>query len=234
MSDPEAPRPALHRIAVDALSYPFVRFGWWVLMTGCACILMALLVVGGLSMGRMFGLMGMAALIVRCYLTVVENTITGFGLEAWQNDGIRTEGMYGDLASMLGIAACSWLPAFLAVWFIPPSCAWALPATTLLEALGCEYFCMAVMGLVVMGGTQGAVPSMVIPAITKSGNSYALASILLISVPWSFRTGFNTFGAGHGVLPWIAAAGAAAFLLIMQARLVGLVYLENKERIGWE
>lgn len=227
------------RILFDALAYPFARFGWWLAVTIAGCLLMFLAALTWVGppqylVGRVLCLMVLAGLAVRCYLTVIENTVTGFGQEAWQDSGVRTEDMYGDLGRMLVLILGSWAPAIVAAVALPKDNLWAVPLVTLCEALGCEYFCMAVMGTVIMGGMQGANPAVVIPAIRRSGTSYALASILLILVPWSFRTGLGAFGADLGVASWAAAAAAAAFVLIMQARLVGLVYLDNQERIGWE
>lgn len=228
--------PAFITMLSDAIAYPFARFGWWLIMTACSVGLMSLLWFKTISIEGVFVLAALAGLIVRCYLTIIENTITGYGSEGWQNDGLRADGMYADLANMFGVSAASWGPVLLGLWYIPEAMNWKDAALTLLTGLGCEYFCMAVTGLVVMGGTVGAGPILVIPAIWKSGGGYALASIVLMLVPWSFMTGLHAFGSGFEshLLGSIAAAAAAAFVLIMQARLIGLVYLQNKEHIGWE
>lgn len=249
-TEPAIQRTSPQRMLMDALSYPFMRFGWWLLVTVCGCLLMVLLLgfiprvstssvgsfggIGNSSIYRVFFLLLMAGMIVRSYLSVIENTITGFGEEGWQDSGPRVEGMFADMGTMLGVAAGSWAPAVLATLLISPNEPWVSPVITLLAALGCEYFCMAVVGTVVMGGLQGANPRFVLPAIWRCGGSYALASLVLISVPWGFQTGLTAFEANGGLGGWIAAAAAGAFVLLMQARLVGLIYLANKERIGWE
>jgi hypothetical protein len=178
-------------------------------------------------------LFALGAILVRSYLTIVENTITGYGEEAGQDSGIRADGMWQDLWSMATVAAGSAAPMGLAMWLMPSGHPFKETAVTLLSGLGCEYFCMALTGTVIYGGLQGAMPQVVVPAIWRSGGGYALASILLLLVPLSFRIGLGMFAA-YGFIAWAGAAVCASLVLIMQARLIGLVYLQNKERIGWE
>ena len=234
MSEPKPPLSATARILLDAIAYPFRRLLWWLIMVGCYAGLMAVFYGNRVSGGRVFLIFALMGVIVRCYLTIIENTITGFGSEAWQDESLRTDGMYEDLGAMFGLMIISWSPMLLMWFFGPNDAVWLDPAITVLGGLGCEYFCMAVTGLVIMGGIQGAKPMLVLPAIYKSGGGYALSSMALMVVPLSFRWGFHAVAAHSNVLASLAGAAVAAFIVIMQARLIGLVYLENKERIGWE
>ncbi|MDB6140790.1 MAG: hypothetical protein JWO94_3862 [Verrucomicrobiaceae bacterium] len=233
MRDSEPQPSPLHRNLLDALSYPFLRYGWTIFVTACACAVMWLLSVGFVNRGILYSLITLLAIVVRCYLTIVENTLTGYGEDIGQNGGLRAEGMWGDLLTIVIVATGSWAPAGLAALMISPYEPLKEPALALLGTLGCEYFCMALIGTVVFGGLQGAAPKIVLLGIWQSGGSYAFASLVLMLVPVSFHMGLGMF-ASYGFGAQFGAAAFASFVLIIQARLVGLVYLANKERIGWE
>ncbi|MDB6073980.1 MAG: hypothetical protein JWO89_1620 [Verrucomicrobiaceae bacterium] len=233
MSEEQAQSSSLVSIFVDALTFPLRRIGWWLFVTACAIAAMWLLGNGYINKGIIYCTGVLLAVTVRSYLTIVENTLTGYGEDIGQSSGLRAEGMWADLGNLALVSLCSWAPAILAVFMVSPFESWKEPLVTLLASLGCEYFCMAVMGTVVFGGIQGALPQHVLPAIFKSGSSYALAGVILMLVPLSFRTGYSMF-VSYGIGAWAGAAIFSAFIVVMQARLVGLIYLANKERIGWE
>src|SRR4051794_17272501 len=106
-----APLPAKSAIVrplLDALAYPFLRWGWAAFITACGWALMWLLPFISRSGWLYYAEAGLVALIVRSYLTIVENTLTGYGNDIGDNPGLRAEGMWEDLLTMLAVSATSW------------------------------------------------------------------------------------------------------------------------------
>lgn len=221
-------------MVLDALGHPFLRFGWLLLIVGCAVGLLALLSLGVISTRILLCALFLAGLVVRCYFSVVENTLTGWGEEVWQSDGFRMEGLWENVMAVIGVAIISWLPTFAAGWALSENPVAQQIAVNAAAALGCEYFCMAILALVVFQNFSQTLPHRVLPAIFRCGASYMFAGLGLMLVPWSFQMVFDSFREDGGLPRWIAASAIAAFFLIAHARLIGLIYMANRERLEWD
>ena len=107
------------------------------------------------------------------------------------------------------------------------------PAVLLfMDILGSVYFPMAMMAVVVCGYLGAVSPLVVIPAILRSGKFYWLLvgltmltsliqthlSEFIVSFHW---TGFLFIGVVYG------------WMLMTNARLLGLIYREKQEELGW-
>jgi hypothetical protein len=190
MSEEKRPTPAV----VDALCYPMARISWFLLVVLCAAGFLVLVKLSSLTNGRgMEGRIFMAALalvgvIVRCYFTIIEHTLIGWGKEGWQNTTLDTDGLWSSLLSMAGLACISWLPAAAVSYSVPPSEVWREVACQIIGALGCEYFCMGTLALVVFNNFTQVLPQHILPAMVKSGASFMLCGAALVLVPMSFQT----------------------------------------------
>ncbi|MHB1079198.1 MAG: hypothetical protein ACYC67_07330 [Prosthecobacter sp.] len=217
------------------------RISWFLLVVLCAAGFLVLVKLSSLTNGRgMEGRIFMAALalvgvIVRCYFTIIEHTLIGWGKEAWQNTTLDTDGLWSSLLSMVGLAFISWLPVAAVSYFVPPSQEWREAACQLMAAFGCEYFCMGTLALVVFNNFTQILPQHVLPAMIKSGASFMLCGAALVLVPLSFQTVWNLLPATQGTfVRALIASSASAYFLIAHARFMGLLYLSSRARIGWE
>ena len=237
MSEEKRPLPAI----ADALCYPLVRISWFLLVVLCSAGFLVLVTISSLTNGRgMEGRILMAALalvgvVVRCYFTIIEHTLIGWGKEGWQNTTLDTDGLWSSLLSMAGLACISWLPLAAVSYFVPPSQEWSEAACQIMAAFGCEYFCMGTLALVVFNNFSQVLPQHILPAMVKSGASFMLCGAALVLVPMSFQTVWHALPATQATfVRALIASSVAAYFLIAHARFMGLLYLASRERIGWE
>lgn len=219
---------------VDAFTFPLRRrWGWWLAVSVCVGLDLVLLRLGFVSARLLFAFLFIAGLVVRFYFSVIETTLTGYGEESWQGNGFNVEDLWSSIWTVALVALVSWSPAVITYYVLRSHQQPAEPWFSLVGMVGCEYFSMGVLGTVVFGSFSGAMPHRVLPAIFRSGSLYGFAAVALMLVPWSFEW----------VMPYlkvyefwgVALAGAvASYFLITQARLVGLIYLSLKEKIGWD
>ena len=221
----------------DALEYPLRRWPWWLVIAGCASLNVALFWVGQHSQrlpgGLVYGSLLLYGVIIRCYFSAMETTVSGYGEEAWQGSGFSMDGLWSSMGTILGLAAVSWAPALLLAFVLESNEMSLEPWVSIAGALGCEYFCMALIGTVVFGGFAGALPQHVLPAIMRSGLSYGVASLSLMVIPWTLEFAYQTWWQ-KGLPGMLATFVVMAYVLLAQARMTGLVYLANKEKIAWE
>lgn len=238
MADEKRPLP----IALDALSYPFVRFGWWALTVLCAAGFLFLVAISTgldghirISSRIVFAALALVAVIVRCYFTIIEHTLTGWGKESWQSSSLDTDGLWSSLLSLLGLALIAWSPVLVLASVIEGSDEWPEVIHQALSAIGCEYFCMGTLALVVFNNFSQVLPHCILPAIFKSGPAFMIAGAALVLVPMAFEGAWDMLpDSMTAFLRGLLASGPAAFFMIAHARLIGLLYVAHRERIGWE
>lgn len=235
MEDVDKP-PSSLTLLMDAFGHPLRKWTWWFIVATCGIglfwmlILMASTTRGNGRLG--FIVAAFAAVIVRCYFSAMENTITGYG-EAAGESGPRMDEFWETLWRVVGAAAMAWGPMVTVAIYLHFHEMPEEPWTSILAALGCEYFPMALLGIVNFGGLHGAFPQVVIPAIFRCGPFYIFAALGLLLVPYSalwIYAAFaeDSFGAS------VAASVVSSYFLVAHARLVGRIYLVNRERLSWE
>lgn len=220
----------------DALAHPLRKWGWWLLVAFCGIIVLWLvpLVAQNRTTDRVIYLIAiLLAVIVRCYFSIIETTLTGYGSEPGHGSGLRMDEFWETLGRVAVAALIAWCPVGIAAAVLWSKELPLEPWLTILSALGCEYFPMALLGIVNFGGVHGAVPQVVIPAIFKCGPTYMFASLGLLLIPYSALWLYSAFPHG-GILAAISAALIASYFLVTHARLVGQIYMTNRERLGWE
>ena len=224
-------------LIADALCHPWRKWGWWLLVTICGFLLfwaLVLVLQGGRGSGRVaFIAAAFAAVIVRCYFSAMENTITGYGEKPGEGSGLRMDEFWETLGRVVLAALVAWSPSAIAAIALHAQELPVEPWLSILGALGCEYFPMALLGIVNFGGVHGAMPQVVIPAIFRCGPSYMIAGLSLLLVPYSALWIYSAFSQG-GVGAIASASAICAFFLLAHARLIGRIYLVNRERLGWE
>jgi hypothetical protein len=223
-------------ILSDGLMHPWKKWLWWLAVAACmAALLFFALYFDSRSRGSGRGIYGVAALlaiIVRCYFSVMETTITGYGEKPNEGSGLRMDEFWETLGRVLIAAFLAWWPLGLAALYLFREGLPFQPWLSIFGALGCEYFPMALLGVVNFGSMHGALPQVVIPAIFRCGPIYMLTGPALLLVPYSAHWTYRVFPEG-GFVAVAAAAAIAAYFLIAHARLTARIYIANSERLGW-
>lgn len=235
MEDIDTPlsSPAL---LADALVHPLRKWTWWLVVAMCGIAIFWLFSLMAHSSNRgnrlIYVIAALLAVIVRCYFSAMENTITGYGEKPGES-GPRMDEFWETLSRVLLAAIIAWCPVGIAALFLHQQEMSLEPWMSILTALGCEYFPMALLGIVNFGGVHGAMPQVVIPGIFRCGPFYIFAALGLLLIPYSALWISGAFEEG-GFWASVAASAVSSYFLVAHARLVGRIYLVNRERLGWE
>jgi hypothetical protein len=86
--------------------------------------------------------------------------------------------------------------------------------------------------VVVLGHLGAMSPHIVIPAIFRGGWLYWVGVVLLVVL--YLVEGFLTkLSAGNPIVGTLLMSGVGAYVLMTNARMLGVVYREREEELGW-
>lgn len=226
-----------------ALAYPFVGSGPIILLG--AAVLFSILDALTLPLVGLF-----IAVIATGYLfsyleTIIHSTVAG---DSEMPDFPDWGELFEAFLQFAGTAAISFLPMFLLMaartQVSSPTLDWMIPVSIV---FGCAYFPMAFLAVSMKSTLMAANPLFVVASILKVPLQYAVAAVLVIGVFWLRE-------AGATLVAWVAAqkllGGSAGelvlmmtarllwafigmYLLTVSMRVLGLLYLTNKEKLGW-
>lgn len=97
---------------------------------------------------------------------------------------------------------------------------------------GVIYFPMAILAVVVLGYVGALNPLIVVPGIFRAGWLYWLAVVLLYLIQLFEGVIADIFG-GSLILGILVMALVGMYGLMTNARILGLVYKEREEELGW-
>jgi hypothetical protein len=101
-----------------------------------------------------------------------------------------------------------------------------------LLGFGLVYLPMALLAVVVLGHLGAMGPHIVIPAIFRGGWLYWVGVLLLVGL--YLVEGFLTkLSAGNPIVGTLLMSGVGAYVLMTNARMLGVVYREREEELGW-
>ena len=213
----------------DALAYPFKGSGWIMIVIGT--VLSVLLKVA--SFAPMLGLavsLYSAGYFTSFYFDIISSTISGEDeCPDWPSVSNVWDDLVHPLLQLFGAILVSFLPLLICLYGLHKAPAMAVWGSL---GFGCLYFPMAVLGIVQFGNLSGTLPHAVIPALWRCLPGYLLTVIALIFVV-ILSGGLEGLAGKVPFLGWLLASAVSLYFLMVQARLIGLLYLKNEERIGW-
>jgi hypothetical protein len=101
-----------------------------------------------------------------------------------------------------------------------------------LLAFGILYFPMAMLAVVVLGRTGALSPHIVLPAIFRAGWLYWLG-VLLLALLYLAGSLIEDILAGQRIVGSLVMSAVGAYTLMTNARILGVVYRERQEELGW-
>jgi hypothetical protein len=113
--------------------------------------------------------------------------------------------------------------------------AWLGPATVATMLFGCVYFPMAFTAVAMTDSVVAVNPLVVIPSIMKVLRPYLLAVAVLaviLLVRWLLQRLLEVI-LPFPVLPTIITSPIGLYLLVVEMRVLGLLYRNNKDELGW-
>jgi len=212
----------------DAFSFPFRGGGKYILLVGG--------VLGVISdLASLAPLIGIIAVIfmlgymISTYFQIIQSSATGSdeAPEFPEMSNILEDLIYPVL-QVIFVGVVSFIPFF--AWRIFSEGGGAIEF--LLVLLGIAYFPMAMMAVVVLGQLRAASPLLVVPAIMNSGGYYwiAVASLIFLYILESL---IMEFFDGFFIVGTLVAAFLGMYTLMTNGRILGLIYREKEEELGW-
>lgn len=101
-----------------------------------------------------------------------------------------------------------------------------------LLGLGVVYFPMAILAVVILGYTGALSPHIVFPAIVRGGWMYWVGVILLMVLYFAGSVVEKVFS-GQIIVGHLIMAVVGSYTLMTNARILGVVYRERREELGW-
>ena len=216
---------------LDALSYPIRRSGWIMILVG-AIFSVILDVLGFVPIVGIAVALFSAGYFGSFYLDIVSTTMTGRDeVPDWPSFSSFIDDIVSPFIRLVGLVLISFLPA-LALLFADHDASWFVPAMIAAIVYCCFYFPMAVLALQAFGGLGAALPHIVLPAIIRAFPGYLLALVALI-VGFAVCAVAQHFTAEIPFVGWFLTAAVALYSLMFQARLIGLIYCDKSDKLGW-
>ena len=101
-----------------------------------------------------------------------------------------------------------------------------------LLGLGVVYFPMAMLAVVVLGYMGAMSPHIVLPAIFRGGLLYWL-SVFLLCLLYMAEVFIAALLSGHFIIGSLIMAAVGMYTLMTNGRILGIVYREREEELGW-
>ena len=101
-----------------------------------------------------------------------------------------------------------------------------------LLGLGIVYFPMAMLAVVVLGYMGAMSPHIVIPGIFRGGLLYWLG-VFVLCVLYLIEAAIGWFLSGHLVVGPLVMAVVGMYTMMTNGRILGIVYRERQEELGW-
>jgi hypothetical protein len=217
----------------DALGYP-LRFGGWAMIVTGAVLSVILNFTSGIPVVGLPVAIFSAGFFASFYLDIVSTTIAGDdGMPDWPSVTDFSDDILMPFLRVIGVTLLSFAPA-IAVFFLMEEKTAAFPwAFGAAIVWGCFYFPMALLGSVVCGNLYGALPHIVAPGVLRAMPGYLLAAPGLVVAMAACGTA-EDYSQRLPFVGWLVAAAIALYSLMVQARVIGLIYREKREALGWE
>ncbi len=218
---------------LDALSYPIRNSGWIMILIGAIFSAILDLFQFAPIFGLVVGVFG-AGYFGAFYLDIVNATMTDHDeMPDWPSMSDFITDILSPFLRLTLLILISFTP-LIALNFVPdPETPWFLYAVLVSVIYGCLYFPMGVLAAQSFGSVGAALPHIVLPAIFRTLPGYLLGVGALI---FGFlMAGFaQNFSSEIPFIGWFFTAVIGLYSLMFQGRLIGLIYREKREALGWE
>jgi hypothetical protein len=218
---------------IDAFLYP-IRQGGWIMIVAGALLSVILSLANHIVFVGLFAAIVSAGYFGSFYLDIVSTTMTGRkDVPEWPSFNNFWDDIFSPFCRLVFLVALSFGPLIYLVYFANHKADWFEAAFWGAVAYGCLYFPMSVLSTQAFGGIGAALPHIVFPGIFRALPSY-LSAVLVLAVVF--------FGLHYGRLyvvkvpyaGWFLTAAVSLYAMMFQGRLIGLIYEDKREALGWE
>lgn len=218
-------------ILQDILTYAYRGSGKYVLILCVALSLVAKLAGIAPLAGPIAGLL-LSGYFCAIYFQMIQSSATG-GKEAPEFPD--TANLFQDIIlpmlQIFAVGLVSFGPMIGYLFWAGDDHAKPLVAYGLL-GFGVIYFPIAMLAVVVLGYTTALSPHIVIPAIFRAGWLYWFA-VFMLCLLYFAESAIESALSGLFMIKFIVLAFVGVYTLMTNARILGIVYRERQEELGW-
>jgi len=226
-----------------AFSYPFKRDGLILLAGGTLflCLIKAALFfckyafLYGIVATVVLGVWG-TGFFISFFRRIVAGSATGEDvMPDWPDVTDFSNDILAPFLQFVGTVALSFLPAIGVFVFVPKDFAYLNQAQLAGLALGYAYFPMAFLAVSMLDSVVAANPLLVLQGILKMPWNYLLTAAVfggVMVVKWTGDEYLPHF-LPVPLVPAILSSFLGLYLLTVFMRILGLLYRDNKEKLGW-
>jgi hypothetical protein len=216
------------RLLQDIFTYAYRGSGKYILLV---CVVLSLIakLCGFAPLIGFFAWFVLAGYFCAVYFQMVLSTATG-GKEAPEFPDLSNlwEDILWPMLQVGVVLLASFSPYLLYQFVENPH-----PTLSLaLFGLGVVYFPMAVLAAMILGYTGAISPHIVLPSIIRGGWVYVLAIVLLLLIAIA-ESVIGTMLRDSPIIHILAMSFISAYSLMTNARILGVVYRERQEQLGW-
>lgn len=224
---------SLRELLCEAAKFPLRRDNLSVMIVGT-------IIVTAMAIGVIVPIFGWVACIGGCcylaayYFEIIQHTVNGkFEAPPWPDWTSYWDDLVIPGAQMIGIALVSSLPVFAAVWCqLDEESDFHLLMLFAASILQWIYFPMATLAVICHGTVWASLPHRVLPALIRCMPGYLMCAAAfglaeMLRVWTGDALEMNVF------LGWAFSWVIFIYVMVVQARLTGLIYLRYRAKIGW-
>lgn len=213
----------------DIFTYAYRGSGKYILI----CCVVLSIVAEIVSLAPLFGLIAgilLSGYFSAVYFQMIQSTATGND-EAPQFPELSNifEDIIWPMLQITVVSMVSFGPLFA---YLIGSDEPVAIVTWALLGLGVVYFPMAMLAVVVLGRTSMVSPHIVIPAIIRAGWLHWV-SVFLLVVLYVIGNIIEGIFSDYFIIGTLVMSAVGAYTLMTQARILGVIYRERQDELGW-
>lgn len=227
----------------NALRYPIQRGGWVLLLGGSFLFFIIDIAVAGIGMGTptsaafalVFGVLAAGYLFAFLQQIITSTSLGEEKMPGWPDFTEIWQDMIQPFRLLWGLFACCFGPANICWYFAYNGSDLAEKLQTPLIVSGFLYLPMALTAVAMSDCLSSLNPVFILGSICKVPGQYLVACLLLaliIGLKWLAQVALAR------ILPWffvryLISAAILLYFLIVEMRILGLMYLWNRRKLAW-
>ncbi len=216
-------------ILTDIFTYAFRGGGKSILMIGAVLSIAS----GVASIAPLIGLvtfMLITGYFCALYYLMIETSATGaFEAPEFPNISNIIEDIFLPMVQIFAVMLISLIPFFIGLFCVGD---YDHPVQLVLLFLGVAYFPMGMLAVIVLGYVGAAKPTIVIPAIYRAGWFYWLG-VFLLCLLYVVEVVLAFYLEDLWVIGSIVMSVVGVYVLMTNARVLGVVFRERKDELCW-
>jgi hypothetical protein len=230
-------------LLANALRYPIQRHGWVLLLGGSLLFFFIDIMIAGLSNGTpasaamalVFGVLAGGYLFSFLQRIISSTALGEEKMPGWPDFTEVWQDMIQPFRLLWGLFAACFGPALVCWYFAYNGSDFAEKAQVPLIVAGFLYLPMALLGVGMSDSLASLNPIFVLGSICKVPLQYLIACLLLaiiVGLKWAIEIAMEKLIPMFAIR-YLISAPLLLYFLIVEMRVLGLMYFWNRRKLGW-